>query len=367
LFNAALTINLRIIPVLARNPNQPFPSSQKELCMADVDDRRPVGHLLQFAALALLVFSFTLVATGRFISGIASLMLGVMAGAGWFATRSASSAWALPAGRAASLTVAVLGLCSLLGWLPELVFWNLLVPLLFFLLWPILWAAVLSLVFVVGVMALSGLEPETLGMLRHQLVPVLLLVTLLTGLFVYLREIRAQQLAPLRRTDTLTQASSQEHLQADLHTEIQRSEREGTALAVVQLALDPSADPLPRADRDALLRHLGRLLHEHLRIFDCYYHTGEAGFILILPCTETASAIRQVESIRIATTQSMKSMAIKLSLSAGVTGLNVGDDAESLIERAGEGLARAQARGGNRTQSWTDPAGSQAGDGGGES
>lgn len=334
--------------------------------MADVDDRRPIGYLLQFAALALLLLSLSLAQAERYLTAAVSLALAITTALGWYLSRSRPALWLLPLARAASLAVALLGLGSLSGWMPELVFWNLLIPLLFFLLWPAAWAALLSLAFIVAVMLLSRLEPGVLGLLRHQLVPTLLLATLLTGLFVYLREIKAQQLAPLRRTDALTQASTQEHLQADLHTEIQRSEREGTALAVVHLALDPADTPLPKADQDVLLRHLGRLLNEHLRIFDCYYRTNETGFILTLPCTETASAVRQAESIRTATAQSMKSMGVDRTVSAGVTGLNVGDNASTLIMRAGEGLMRAQARGGNRTQSWSGPVEHPTDTGGGE-
>lgn len=323
-----------------------------------VDDRRPVGHLLQFIALTLLVFSLALVATGRLASGFASLVLGLTAGIGWFVSRAPLSSWTSALGRITSLAVALLGLAGVQGWLPELLFWNLLVPLLLFLIWPVRWATGLTLAFVFGTMIIAGLNPEALGMHRHQLVPVLLLVAMLTGLFVYLREIKAQQLAPLRRADMLTQASSQEHLEADLHTEIQRSEREGTALAVVQLALDPADAALPPADRDELLRHLGRILHGRLRNFDSYYRTDETGFILILPGMETAEAMRQAESIRAAAAQSMKTLDMKVSLSAGVAGLNVSDTVDSLLQRAGGGLARAQAYGGNQVQSWTAPAGS---------
>lgn len=320
--------------------------------MADVNDRRPIGYLLQFAAVVLFVFSFSLLVSGRIMTATFALGLGIVAALGWYASRSGPARWKLQAARGASLVVAMLALGSLTGVMPEFVFWNLLIPLLFFLLWSVRWAALLSLAFILAVMLLSALESQLLGLLRHQLVPALLLATLLTGLFVYLREIKGRQLAPLRRTDALTLASTQEHLQVDLHTEIQRSEREGTALAIVHLALDPTDRRLAKADQDILLRHLGRLLNEHLRIFDCYYRINETGFILTLPCTDTAGAVRQAESIRAATAQSMKTMGVRRSLSAGITALNVGDDASTLIRRAGEGLARAQARGGDRTQPW---------------
>lgn len=320
--------------------------------MADAEDRQSIGRLLQYAALALMLFTLTLVGGGRLASGLVTLALTVLMAAGWFMVRQNPPRWALPLARAISLAVAIVALSSALGAFPEFVFWNLLVPLLFFLLWPVRWAGALSLVFVLGLMAISALTPGGLGMIRHQLIPLLLLSALLTGLFVYLREVKSRQLAPLRRTDALTQASSQVHLHTDLSTEIRRSEREGTALAVIQLAPDPMEDSLASTDQDMFLHQLGRLLHKHVRDFDSYYRIDDSRFILILPCTETASAVRQADSLRAAAATMTQHLGLRVSFSAGATGLNVGDSAQSLVERASEALVRAQDRGGNRTQSW---------------
>ena len=103
----------------------------------------------------------------------------------------------------------------------------------------------------------------------------LLLTVMLSGLLVFLREYKSRQLAPLRRTDELTQAASREYLTADLHKEIQRSEREGTDMSVIMIGLDTHlSDSDPDADIRSILPRIGRYLHSQLRDFDTYYRAS---------------------------------------------------------------------------------------------
>jgi len=55
---------------------------------------------------------------------------------------------------------------------------------------------------------------------RHQMISAFMLTTLLSAVLIFLRDYKTRQLAPLRRTDELTQAASREYLSADLHKEI---------------------------------------------------------------------------------------------------------------------------------------------------
>ncbi len=110
--------------------------------------------------------------------------------------------------------------------------WLYALPLVAFALFPLAVASLLSLA--LCVLALTGIQwsgplPE-----RHQITSAFLLTLLLSGLLVFLREYKSRQLAPLRRTDELTQAASREYLSADLHKEIQRSERERKELKGIQ-------------------------------------------------------------------------------------------------------------------------------------
>ena len=237
--------------------------------------------------------------------------------------------------------------------LPGVLPWAYLVPLAVFVAFPLRWALTLTMLFLLLLLWLSG--NPLMGPMRHQYFPTVLLCAGLSCVFVYLREVKARQLAPLRRADTLTLASTREHLNSDLYKEIQRSEREGTDLAVVVLALTPvEHSGLPTADRRALLRQVGRILHEELRDFDGYYRTADAQFLLILPGTRTANAVRLAEKLRRDIRDLLKRQDTPMIFSAGVAGLNVGDDAQSLQDKALTALKRSQQQGGDRIQSYTD-------------
>ncbi|WP_160898661.1 MULTISPECIES: GGDEF domain-containing protein [Halomonadaceae] len=257
--------------------------------------------------------------------------------------------------RAGSLLLLLLSLAIFAGhwpWLTPLAF---LVPLSLFAGWGLWVAGAGCAVFLAATLSL-GLSSE-LGMARHQFVPMLILATGLAAVFVYLREYKAAQLAPLRRTDSLTLASIRDYLDSDLNREIRRGEREGTPVTVAVLHLDAPETPLPEQDQSNLMVRLGRLLHRTLRDFDSYYRNNETGFIIVLPATATPDSVRTIEGIRSQAKDMLTREGMELTLSAGVVGANVGDDARSLSEKAQETLRRAQKQGGNRTLTWTDAGG----------
>ncbi|XOZ33531.1 GGDEF domain-containing protein [Halomonadaceae bacterium KBTZ08] len=260
--------------------------------------------------------------------------------------------WTLRAGSLLLLFLAVASFTGHASWLTPLAF---LVPLALFAGWSLWFAAAGCLIFLVATLGLA-LSPG-LGMARHQYVPMLILTTGLAAVFVYLREYKAAQLAPLRRTDSLTLASIRDYLDSDLNREIRRGEREGTPVSVGVLHLDEPDSPLPTQDRTNLMVRLGRLLHRTLRDYDSYYRSDETGFIIVLPVTATHEAAQTIDGIRSQARERLIREGIGLTLSAGVVGANVGDDAQSLSDKALETLRRARKQGGNRTLTWTDAGG----------
>jgi len=191
---------------------------------------------------------------------------------------------------------------------------------------------------------------------RHQMISAFVLSTLLGAILIFLQKYKDRQLKPLRRTDQLTQAASREYLSADLHKEIQRSEREGTHLSAMAIGLDTHlGDTAPDADISAILPRIGRYLHSQLRDFDTYYRMADLQFLAILPGTNTAEAADTADRIRNGLCTLMASHGLKLTVSAGVAGLNIGDDADSLQISASNALRRAQQQGGNRTQTYSNP------------
>ncbi|GGY68463.1 hypothetical protein GCM10007071_14050 [Marinobacter zhanjiangensis] len=212
---------------------------------------------------------------------------------------------------------------------------------------PALTIVSLTLIFL-GVTSLVG-DPQ-----RHQIISPLALTTALAGLFFLLREHKARQLAPLRRSDELTQSASREYLSADLYKEIQRSEREGLDMSVVLLGLDAHlSEPDADTDIQALLPRIGRYLHSRLRDFDTWYRVADLQFLIILPGIATAGASKRAEQIRLGLTALLESYNLEVTVSAGVAGLNIGDDADTLQQSVASALQSAQKKGGNRVQSWS--------------
>lgn len=212
---------------------------------------------------------------------------------------------------------------------------------------PALTIISLSLI-LLALTALAG-DPQ-----RHQIISPLALTTALAGLFFLLREHKARQLVPLRRSDELTQAASRTYLSADLHKEIQRSEREGLDMSVILLGLDAHLSA-PDADTDiqALLPRIGRYLHSRLRDFDTWYRVADLQFLIILPGIATAGAGKRAEQIRLGLMALLESYNLEVTVSAGVAGLNIGDDADTLQQSVASALQSAQKKGGNRVQSWS--------------
>ena len=230
--------------------------------------------------------------------------------------------------------------------------WFYVLPLLAFALVPL----GLALTITLAVMLLAGLAiPLAVGLAdRHQMVSAFMLTTLLSGLLVFLREYKNRQLAPLRRTDELTQAASREYLSADLHKEIQRSEREGTDMSIIMIGLDTHlGDNNPDEDIRSILPRIGRYLHSQIRDFDTYYRVADLQFLVILPGIATQEAISRSEIMRKGLGKLLESHDMALTVSTGVAGLNIGDDADSLQQSAANALRRAQQQGGNRTQAYS--------------
>jgi diguanylate cyclase (GGDEF)-like protein len=178
----------------------------------------------------------------------------------------------------------------------------------------------------------------------------MLLCAGIAGTFIYLREILQRQLRPLRRTDNLTTAATQEHLEDDLAKEIQRSEREGSELSVIALALDREhTERLDARDLDDATIEIGRLLHNNLRLFDSYYLWKTQEFLIVLPHTSSAQAVKIANTIRVRIRRELKIKGESISVSMGVSGLNVGDEPRSLTERAERALEATRHKASNRT------------------
>lgn len=320
--------------------------------MAQKAERFVLSRLAWLGSLALLALAAICLALGDHLTGLAALVAG---GVIWTSP-------ALPRARhqrlwrlGNQLLVLSLTLIMVAGlWLGNtpLKYWFFALPLIILGLMPPRFAV--PLVAITVITLLLGLGAMTGDPSRHQIIGPLVLTTTLAGVFFLLREYKARQLVPLRRTDELTQAASRPYLTADLYKEIQRSEREGLDLSVILLGLDTHlSEPDTDTDIQALLPRIGRYLHSRLRDFDTWYRVADLQFLIILPGMATAGAGKRAEQLRLGLTSLLKSHGLEVTVSAGVAGLNIGDDADSLQQSAASALQSAQKKGGDRVQAWS--------------
>ena len=303
------------------------------------------------AAAAMLLMTLAALFAANYLTALLALIFGLLLAANGWINQHATTEDQPPAHLLDHAIVSFLGLSTLasLIFMPNQVEeWCYLFPLVVFSIYRLRLATTLTASYAVLVMfSLMQFyeQPQ-----KVQIFFTFLLCLAMTLAFVYLREVRNQQLKPLRRTDTLTLASTREYLSEDLAKEIQRSEREGTDLAVLALAIDPAVlTQYPHNELDSLLNQLGRILHENLRLFDSYYRYGEAEFVIILPHTNTKNAMSTAEKLRLQCKKQLGTEQQPVTVSVGVIGLNVGDDSDSLIRMAHQALSVAQARGSNQT------------------
>ncbi len=325
--------------------------------------------LSQFSRISLIALGLLTAYTAVSGDYLSALVCAVSAGLIWSAGTTGQSRERFPrklVRMALLASLVVLLLTSQITGPHSLAPWLFSLPLVLLALLPLSAGAALALLFLATAIVLITGYSEFID--RHQMASAGLLTFCLCAIMVFLREYKSRQLAPLRRTDELTQAASREYLSADLHKEIQRSEREGIDMAVVMIGLDAHlSETSPDADIRSILPRIGRYLHSQLRDFDSYYRVADLQFLIILPGIASGEAARRAENIRSGLGTLLTSHGLDLTVSAGVAGLNIGDDADSLQQSAANALRRAQQQGGDRVQSYSawnrvPPDGTQAGE-----
>lgn len=252
-----------------------------------------------------------------------------------------------------SLLLALITLAGLMLGLEDFKTWTYFVPLLIFFFYefkPALWLVGIFSVLTLVSLALNGTPFENI---QHSMSYLLYLS--MSCCLVYLRELRRKQLKPLRRTDNLTKAATKEHLDDDLTKEIQRSEREGSELSTVALAIDKIClSKLSPKEQDSVTIAIGKLLHNNLRLFDSYYLWEHHEFLIVLPHTSSIQAVKIADNLRIKVRKEIEVHGESITVSAGVSGLNIGDDSSSLTQRATQALMETQTTSINRTHIYRD-------------
>jgi diguanylate cyclase (GGDEF)-like protein len=155
--------------------------------------------------------------------------------------------------------------------------------------------------------------------------------------------------------DGLTGLANRRHCEEVLAAEVSRSERFGTELAVVAVDLDDFKRVNDRHGHpcgDFVLRELAIVLRETLREIDVAARWGGEEFLLVLPGTNQAGALRLAERVRLAlaerTLLAPDGSGIDVTASLGVANHRRGQREAELVADADAALYEAKRAGKNR-------------------
>lgn len=171
-----------------------------------------------------------------------------------------------------------------------------------------------------------------------------------------------QELERETRTDPLTQAGNRRAFAEALRTEMSRTRRYGTPLALAVLDLDRfkvTNDTWGHAAGDEVLRVFVARARGLLRDGDALFRLGGEEFAILFPCTDLGGAAAAAERVLDALRSSPVPFGeerVPVTASAGITCLDAGDEgADDLLARADAALYIAKNDGRDRA-SVADPA-----------
>ena len=167
--------------------------------------------------------------------------------------------------------------------------------------------------------------------------------------------IRISELEVLTVTDAHTRAFNQRYLVPRLQEEMSRSARAATPLSLLLLDLDHFKrvnDRFGHAVGDAVLRAFVDRVRSCVRDIDILVRRGGEEFVLIMPATDSASAVRVANRIRLrlsgAPIRVRDRTLVFQTVSVGVASWDGQEGAERFDERADVAMYEAKRKGRNR-------------------
>lgn len=158
-------------------------------------------------------------------------------------------------------------------------------------------------------------------------------------------------------TDELTGLRNRRHITHRLAEEVSRSRRSGRPLSVLMFDVDHFKrvnDQRGHAVGDRVLRAVARRLADAVRSDDLVARVGGEEFCVLLPGADLAAAAEVGERIRTAVREASVAdadCAVRVTVSAGVSTLEPGDDELSFVSRADLRLYEAKRDGRDRVRS----------------
>jgi diguanylate cyclase (GGDEF)-like protein len=163
-----------------------------------------------------------------------------------------------------------------------------------------------------------------------------------------------EQIQQLARYDELTRLLNRRSLLEQLQLEKSRADRTGTGFSIALFDIDHFKrvnDNHGHAAGDAVLKQFAELMRLVMRDSDVFGRYGGEEFMLILPATELAAALKGAERLRAAIAAKDWNAVVPnlaLTVSAGVARYRKGEAIEQLISRADAALYQAKGAGRNQ-------------------
>ncbi|MCP5325118.1 MAG: diguanylate cyclase [Oceanospirillaceae bacterium] len=209
-------------------------------------------------------------------------------------------------------------------------YWVYFFPLAAFFLFSLRAGIILIVVYTpLAVLLISNFAPD---MAVPQMVFSLLAITLVALTMALAQARTDQHLEPLIDTDSTTGALLEKGLLPSLNKEIARAEREGTGLLLMSLAWQPLGNT--REDMQSLLVSLAQEVRLHLRAFDSFFRIGDDQILVLMPHADSHEAKALANRLQ-------TRLHRKLTVTAGLASLNVGDTASVMLDKSGRALSHA--------------------------
>jgi len=160
-----------------------------------------------------------------------------------------------------------------------------------------------------------------------------------------------QNLKNMATTDSLTGLYNRIKIKDLCETEIERVKRYGGTFSVIFVDIDffkMINDSHGHHAGDMILQEFSKLLRQNIRNLDGVGRWGGEEFIIILPETKIAQAIKVAEMLQSMITQFDFTTVQEVTASFGVSEFKDDDTTESIINRADKGLYQAKDNGRNQ-------------------
>lgn len=162
---------------------------------------------------------------------------------------------------------------------------------------------------------------------------------------------REETIRRISLTDSLTGAGNRRKFDDELPLEVDRARRHDYPLSLIMLDLDHFKvynDTLGHEAGDRVLRDLGVLFKQELRLTDNFYRLGGEEFVVLMPGLGREEAAAAAERMRCLIEAHPLDKNITVTASLGVATLDGKERGDNLLARADAAMYRAKQGGRNR-------------------